>query len=353
MDAGIIKAIGDIRANQDRIFDDEASIRSAAVMRMLAALGWDPFDVAQVKPEYAAGKRRVDFALLVEGKPRVFLEVEPADADLDRRQPHLLSMAARSRVPLAVLTNGARWAFYLATAEGGEDRRVHTVDLLENEPEEGSEGLQRFLGQAAVTSDEAVANAKEVYRGLRRRRALRVDVPKAWEAILKDPPDLLLVLVAEVTERMCGFRPEKADVAAFLSSNTAAPEMKTVLEAPTASPPLESSRSRAESFTGKRVIGFVLFGQSYRPSAWQDVLTTVARELYSRHRSSFRMCLSLGNSRATYFSTDPRELRSAAKVGDSPYHVEARLEPDALVRLCRELMALFGHLESDLRIEVR
>ena len=85
MDDGILKAITDIRARRESILCDEASIRSGAVMRLLAALGWDPFEVDQVKPEFAAGKRRVDFALLVGGKPRVFVEVEPLEADLDRR----------------------------------------------------------------------------------------------------------------------------------------------------------------------------------------------------------------------------------------------------------------------------
>jgi hypothetical protein len=353
VDTGTVKAIGDIRKGRDSILGDEASIRSGAVMRLLASLGWDPFDVGQVKPEFAAGRRRVDFALLVDGKPRVFVEVEPQEADLERRQQQLLTLASRSQVRLVVLTNGAKWVLYLAVPEGGDDLRFCAVDLLQDEPKEAATGLQRFLSREAVASDEAVSDAEEVCRGIRRKKALRVDVPKAWEAILSDPPDLLLVLVAEVTERLSGFRPEKQDVAEFLTGLGPDSKPKGLAETPSVAPLPEVSRPRTETFSGKRIIGFVLFGQSYRPGAWQDLLTTVTRELYARHRASFRMCLSLGNGRATYFSTDPRELRSAAKVGDSPYHVEVRLEPDAIVRLCRELMGLFGHRENDLRVEAR
>ena len=59
----------DIRGNRDLLTTDEASIKAGVVLRLLRVLGWDPFNIREITPEYAIGGRRVDSALRVLGIP--------------------------------------------------------------------------------------------------------------------------------------------------------------------------------------------------------------------------------------------------------------------------------------------
>ena len=62
----------DIRGNRDLLTTDEASIKAGVVLRLLRVLGWDPFNIREITPEYAIGGRRVDSALRVLGANKVF-----------------------------------------------------------------------------------------------------------------------------------------------------------------------------------------------------------------------------------------------------------------------------------------
>lgn len=69
-------AVLDIRANRDLLVADEASVKAGVVLRLLQILGWNPFDVSEVTPEYIVGGRRVDLALRLSSTNKVFVEVK-------------------------------------------------------------------------------------------------------------------------------------------------------------------------------------------------------------------------------------------------------------------------------------
>ena len=55
---------------------DEASVKQGVILRILNALGWDTFDIEEVKPEHSVGGRRVDYALRPDGAYKVFLDTK-------------------------------------------------------------------------------------------------------------------------------------------------------------------------------------------------------------------------------------------------------------------------------------
>ena len=61
----LIAAINEIRNNKSIVISDEASIKSGVILRLLSLLGWNPFDVNEVKPEYTVESKRVDFSLRI------------------------------------------------------------------------------------------------------------------------------------------------------------------------------------------------------------------------------------------------------------------------------------------------
>lgn len=104
----------------------EEATKQALVLPMLDALGYDIWNPSEVCPEYdadfamrkGAQKERVDLAVVVEGKPRIFIEVKSADVNIDAHAGQLSRyFNAVPSVSLGILTNGLEWQFYTDAAE--------------------------------------------------------------------------------------------------------------------------------------------------------------------------------------------------------------------------------------------
>lgn len=104
----------------------EEATKQALVLPMLDALGYDIWNPVEVCPEYDADfatrkgsqKERVDLAVLVDGAPRIFLEVKSIDTSLDGNEGQLARyFNASPTVSLAVITNGVEYRFYTDTGE--------------------------------------------------------------------------------------------------------------------------------------------------------------------------------------------------------------------------------------------
>jgi predicted type IV restriction endonuclease len=54
---------------------DEAATKQAVIAKLLTLLGWDFFDIDEVKPEFAVGSKRVDFSLRHNHSNKVFIRL--------------------------------------------------------------------------------------------------------------------------------------------------------------------------------------------------------------------------------------------------------------------------------------
>ena len=86
MEEDLIKAIKEIRSDSSLLILDEASIKAAIIQRLLSLLGWNPFDINQVKPEYTVGSKRVDFSLRINSTNKAFIEVKRPNENLEPHQ---------------------------------------------------------------------------------------------------------------------------------------------------------------------------------------------------------------------------------------------------------------------------
>lgn len=206
-----------IRAGQ---YGNEAAVSLGIVLRLLQALEWPTYNTQVVCPEYSLAGRRVDFALChPPNKAAAFIEVKQIGQS-DGAERQLFEYAFHQGVPLAILTDGQEWNFFLPAEQGDySERRVYKLDLLERDLPECSARLQRYLGYAQVTSGEAIAAAREDYRNASRTRQMLSTLPEAWSKLVTDEDDLLLELVADKVESLCGFKPDVDTVAKFLREN--------------------------------------------------------------------------------------------------------------------------------------
>ena len=206
-------------------FPNEAAVSQGIVLPILRELNWDTDNPMVVRPEYTAGRGRVDFALCEQsGSPKVFIEVKGLGGETEDAVEQVMQYAFRAGVRIVVLTDGGTWSVYLPAEEGSyEERRVFKLDLSEHSPQKSSEVLQRYLEENRVVSDEALKSALRDLGDRKRLEKARRAVPSAWRDIFEpSEPDeslnLLVDVLADRVESKVGVRPDDNDVVNFLRS---------------------------------------------------------------------------------------------------------------------------------------
>lgn len=204
-----------------RIFN-EASVSQGIVLRLLHTLGWPAYKPDAVWPEYSLSGRRVDYALCSPpGKPISFIEVKQIGQS-DGAERQLFEYAYHDGVPMAILTDGREWNFFLPGEQGAYNkRRVYKLDIVERDVKECVERLERYLLHSAVASGAAIQAARDDYRNVSKNRQMLAALPKAWHQIIADEDEMLLEIVADRVESLCGFKPGPDMVATYLKENLA------------------------------------------------------------------------------------------------------------------------------------
>lgn len=183
-------------------FKNESEISRGVVLRILSQLGWNHFDTSEISSEYSLGGRRVDYALFCGKKrPIVFIEVkQPGNTENADRQ--LFEYAFHEGIPLAVLTDGVTWSFYLPGEQGSyEDRRVYKLDLIERSAEEAVEKLIRYLRKDRIKTGDALTDARSDYNNKSRLKEAKEAIPEAWEELVCSEDDFLLELLSKSVEK--------------------------------------------------------------------------------------------------------------------------------------------------------
>lgn len=220
-------------------FTSEAAVSQGILLPTLHVLGWPVFDTSIVIPEYTVEGRRVDYALCnPPNKPYVFIEVKKIglSGGADRQ---LFEYAFHLGVPIAILTDGQEWSFYLPGEQGRYDeRRVYKLDILERDISEAEQKLKAYLSYENICSGKALESARADYRNVARKRIIEINLPKAWEAVLKEQDSLLLELLSEKVEDICGYKPDLDTCSNFLKNQVVS---SSIVQPTTKEKPIPSS----------------------------------------------------------------------------------------------------------------
>lgn len=331
---------------------NEAAVSSGVVLPLLDALGWPVFDPSVVAPEYKVEGRRVDFALLCHGRPTVFVEVkQPGLSNGADRQ--LFEYAFHTGVPIALLTDGSTWHFYLPAEQGSyKERRVYLLDLLERDVDECAERLQRYLEYDAVASGEAIERARHDYQRARQRREAKEVLPRAWAQLLgQEDSELVTMMVAEV-ESLSGYKPERADVLGYLRGLDAA------LTTPSSVPPRRPRTSPTplpKVAEGSPRVGFEIHGRFTPCSKGTEVITGVFEALGRRDPRFFdkfaalpkhgRRRRYLARDKAALYPGHPELHSQSVEVGDGWWlatHSSSAMKERIIAMACEVSGLRFG-----------
>ncbi len=348
---------------------DEAATKQAIILPILASLGWSTWDVEEVFPEYTVRKGKVDYALKLNGKPKVFLEVKKIGEDLERHQEQLLRYAFAEGIPLAILTNGVSWWFYLPQLPvNWEQRKFYTIDLYNQASQSVAARFEEFLGKQSVLTGRAVKRAQEVYDSQQRQRSIQQTLPEAWRKVVQEPDPRLVELLSEVTEKLCGYRPDHTTVEKFLQDlilPKPSPGGKTNQQSQDSQ---SSRRRRVAPVTktslvpltqvavlpyGTKVRSFSFQGQTYTVRSWKEFLVRLCELIAQQHRSEFYRVLDIRGRERPYFG-DFSELTRPAQIEGTAIFVETNWGMKGVRKVAQKVLETFGYNpERDVKVAVR
>lgn len=265
-------------------FVSEASVSQGILLPTLNELGWPVFDTRIVIPEYSLEGRRVDFALChPANKPSILVEVKKVGL-LDGAEQQLFEYAYHIGVPMAILTDGQEWSFYLPGEQGRYDeRRVYKLDILERSLEETINRLERYLSYRNVCSGKALEAARSDYKNVARGREIQATLPRAWSALLEEPDSLLLEILAEKVENLCGYKPDPDLCCRFLETSskqsTVIPRTTPTKPRPQKHFPKQQTQKAVIQGIQKDPFSFEFNGKTYPARSARDMIEQVFKLL--------------------------------------------------------------------------
>jgi predicted type IV restriction endonuclease len=277
-------------------YANEAAVSQGIILRVLHALAWDIYDTSKVVPEFPLGSGRVDYALCCSPK---WADIIVESKNIGRAagsERQLFEYAFHQGIPMAVLTDGQEWSFFLPAEQGSyHERCVYKLDLFERPVGESAKILARYLAFNEVASGRSIENAKNDYRTVDRSRRIQSALPEAWRQLLNEQDEFLVDLVADRVEAICGFKPEPGCVADFIG-RIAANEFRQVTSSRTTREVVEvgskaavladDSKTQDTKPGDSEFNGFSLKGQRYTEG---NAIKTLFRvlEVLSVNDSSF------------------------------------------------------------------
>lgn len=225
MSGQLKKFIEEIRNNPEINCYDEATVEHAIITPLLKELGWGVSNMNGIKFRHSTGKDKVDYALMVNGEPRVFIEVKRSglQIDIDERK-QLLNYADYQGVELAILTNGLMWEFYLPLCKGSwEARRFYVLDICRQDLDDIVSKFFDFLERSKIEKGEAIKNAEVIKERYEKEKLILKTLPEAWKKITDPPDETLIKLLQDRAEAICGYMPTAEQITQFLKKSDSKP----------------------------------------------------------------------------------------------------------------------------------
>ena len=389
----IVTFIKDLKSNKKLDTFEVASTKQAVVLRLFSFLGWDIFNVDEVSPDYSVNSQSVTYALRSKNTNKIFIEVKRVNEKLDPHQKSLLSFASSENVDISILTNGVLWWFYLPSVAGNsQEKWFYSVDLLKQKEDTFVPLLIDLLSKNKVVKGQALKAAKTLNQNKNQKIASDV-IPEAWNKIISQPNMILVELLRESTEKICGWKVEAKLVERFLEkdldkwlvtkrpTDSSAPPPKAIevsnldkkaslnasdisesklnssdvstsrLNASdVSSPKRKKTLKKPEYYIDKEIKSYTFKGKNNPVRYWEDLLTGLCDYFSTTHSKDFEKVLWVSGEDKTYFSRYSDQLKIPEMIEGSDIYVETKLGPDEIVKTSRSLLNEFGYDTTELSI---
>ena len=237
-----------------------------------------------------------------------------------------------------------------------QERKFFTIDLLEQESGGVAQRFIDFIARDNVSSGQAIKNSEAVYESTKKQNIVKKTLLKAWNKIISDPDDLLVELLSETAEKLCGHAADSILIQKFISRNkgnwilSEVPPPKGKVHPPV-KPPRRRRKKLKVIYTGKTISSFSFKNKVYEVRSWREMLMTMCEIFASSHRKEFDNVLSIVGRKRPYFTRNPNELRYGKIISNTNIYVETNVSANEIVKLCFQVLSTFGFDDTDLTIE--
>lgn len=256
-----------ISSIKQREFLNEAEVSNGIIMRILNSLKWNVFDTTKVKPQYGIDGKKIDYALCYpDNKPIVIIEVKALGKAVNADE-QVLMYSFKTGIPVAILTDGQEWHFYLPAERGSlTERRFYKLDLLEREPNEVIDIFNSYLGYDAIRDGSAIKKAKSDFDKQYKNKEIHATIPIAWNKLLQDKDNTLVKLIAEKVADLCGYEPSEETVINFLTDLNKTTDTQKAINKPTSTLKNDELYNKIRKTSHEGVIGVWFNNEIYEAS---------------------------------------------------------------------------------------
>lgn len=318
----MIELLADIVARlRAGVYPNEAAVREGIVVPILRALGWDTFDPGQVQPEFHSAAGFIDYALLRNRRPIVLIEVKAVGRSLEGDK-QLFRYCFEEGVPLAVLTDGRGWNFYLPGGLGRlDERRVYSLQLDDRSASDSTDVLNRYLARYRVIDRSAIAAAQEDHDRATDQREATAALPEAWSDLVVEEDERIVEALQDKAEAVSGFRPSSANALEFLQGLHGAGLFRSAHQSRQGSSPLTVTKlpirdvvppatlGMQEQAPSDRLIDYTLFGERCSAPNASRALVDILRVIVARDLTRIEALSEKVRSRGrSHIARTPQEI---------------------------------------------
>ena len=297
----------------------------------------------------------MDYCLKVGEKKAVFLEVKRLIEDLEKYEKQLLEYSFADGVDIAVLTNGLLWWFYLALGTGDwKQRKFFTIDIKQQEPIIAAKHFREFLGHESISNGNSLKHARSLQASRETDQLIKQTIPEAWEQLIVEPDELLLELLAEKVENMCGHPPELQMIANFIQA-VYVDQRKPSLTKPSISQIKNQQPTKTSTPTNmlhnrsprQRGISVTIDGRKFSAMSVSDLYDQVLKYLYENKLiEKLKPYLPYATSRKRYLISiepvHPQGNQFVVPIEYKGYYMEAHKSYHTAITCLTDLLGLIG-----------
>lgn len=112
-----LELLSKISVENKELIKNEESTKQFLILPLLQGLGYDTYSPQEVTPEFTADfhkkNEKVDYAISINGEPKIFLEAKSMDKSIVKNTPQLSRyFSTFPTVKLGILTNGIEYRFF-------------------------------------------------------------------------------------------------------------------------------------------------------------------------------------------------------------------------------------------------
>lgn len=331
------KLLGQLSGRDKSDFPNEEATKMGLIIPVLQALGWDTSNPAEVVPEKPSMGLTVDYCLTTKSSQEILVEAKAAGESLTKHEKQLLNYAFQEGVPLAILTNGFEWWFYLPMQEGPVQKRC--IARLEIGAPGTANTIRCLLERSKVELGQYLVEAKRmlVFRAL----AL------TWDGILQSPPTELLELLAArtVADKELKTAPSVELVREFLALLQTGPsdDLVSVLT------------KDARFFNYRTPTSLVFRGKSIPVLYWNELYRIFLSEVHAWDANRAEQLLDFiptPNFVLPITSKSAETYSNAFSVAGTPYFALERSGGPEVVRVLKEVVKKLGLGADDVLIKL-